>query len=94
MFCFIKFYLQRKQKWQRLLKTVTIGRGARKTHQVSFDLMYLRKSKFSVVHHELSGEGIAMKSLEERGENIRSGKFQPKISLRNAYLYKIRCDCE
>ena len=31
---------------------------------------------------------------EERGENIMSGKFQPKISLRNAYLYKVRCDCE
>ena len=40
-------------------------------------------------HHELSGEGIAMKSLEERGEKIMSGKFQPKISLRNAYLYKL-----
>ena len=78
MFCFIKFYLQRKQKWQRLLKTVTIGRGARKTHQVSFDVK-MRKSKFSVGRHELSGEGIAMKSIEERGENIMSGKFQPKI---------------
>ena len=51
----------------------------------------MRKSKFSVDHHELSGEGIAMKSLEERGENIMSGKFQPKISLRNVYLYKVRC---
>ena len=42
----------------------------------------------------LSGEGIAMQSSEERGENIMSGKFQPKISLRNAFLYKVRCDSE
>ena len=46
----------------------------------------MRKSKFSVDHHELSGEGIAMKSLEERGENLMSGKLKPKISLRNTCI--------
>ena len=59
-----------------------------------YRLINEKKSNFSVGHHKLSGEGIAMKSFEERGENIMSGKFQPKISLRNVYLYKVRCDCE
>ena len=46
---------------------------------VKIDVKDVKKSNFSVGHHELSGEGIAMKSFEERGENIMSGKFQPKI---------------